>query len=397
MSISKRPQFFGTAFRAENMTIQPLSLNPGGKGKSAWVNMKDNNNLFEGPDFRVNFPAKPGMNETQVKSSTKLKVTLQIDTDNAEQAQFAQKTQEADRALLEHFFNKKNQIWPDKAKFLNDVSALMGMYNPIVKDGKMNESGVAYKPSFSLQLYNCADLIERLVTEVQKKPDGSSEVQVKDVIWKTVLCRSGEKPNEKAPKFYLWLGKDEEGNDIVTQKVEVRGKDGKPLLNSDGSKVKRWVGPQDIKAGCMVRPVFRIQKAYLVTAFGLHLVAEAMVIKPPPPKEVADFSNVKVVEEHEFTERASLILDSPHEIPEDALPEDNHDEEEGIPAPTLEETNTNTVTTTTNSHHEESRSEELRSEELRSPSTSLSGKKRKNIDESSRKKKVSNLLNGDDE
>jgi hypothetical protein len=388
MSLNKRPQQFATAFNAVNMQIQPLQVNPGGQGKTAWVQMKDGNSLFEGPDFRVNFPPKPSIKETEVKSNTKLKLVLQIDTDVKEQADFATKLQEVDNSVLKHFFDKKNQIWPDKARFFTDTGSLMGMFSSLVKEGKLSANGTNYKPSFSLQVPNCSECIERYILDTVTKPDGTKETQVKDVLYKTLIARPNEKPNEKIPKFYLWLGKDDEGNDIVTQKVEVRGKDGKPLLNPDGTKVKRWVGPQDIKAGCMVRPVFRIQKCFLVQTFGVHLVAEAMVIKPAPPKEVADFANVKVVEEHELSERASYVLDSQHEVPEDALPEENNGDDEypvdefksSIPAPD--------VTTSTLASNET---------ELKSPSSSVSGKKRKASElSSSTKRKISSVLSGDD-
>jgi hypothetical protein len=311
---------------------------------------------------------------------------LQIDTEVPEQAQFATKAQEADTAVLDHFFTKKNQIFPDKARFFTDPGALMGIYNPIVKEGKLSANGTSYKPSFSLQVPNCGDCIERLVIETAIKPDGKEEKKCTDVVWKTLIARAGEKPNEKLPKFYLWLGKDEDGDDIVTQKVEVRGKDGKPLLNADGTKVKRWVGPQDIKAGCMVRPVFRFQKCYLVQSFGVHLVAEAILIKPAPPKEVADFSHVKVVEEHELSERASYILNSPHEVPEDAPPEENLADEETL----IEEYKSNVIPAP------EISSNASVEAELKSPSSS--GKKRKasEMSSSTSKKKGSTVLTGDD-
>lgn len=384
MSINKRPPLFANAFHAANMQIQPLQLNPGGQGKTAWVQMKDGNSLFEGPDFRVNFPPKPSQKETEVKSNTKLKLVLQIDTENKDQGDFANKLQDVDNAVLKHFFDKKNQIWPDKARFFSDTGSLMGMFSSLVKEGKLSSNGTAYKPSFSLQVPNCSECIERYVLDTVTKPDGNKETQVKDVIWKTLIARPNEKPNEKMPKFYLWLGKDDEGNDIVTQKVEVRGKDGKPLINADGTKVKRWVGPQDIKAGCMVRPVFRIQKCFLVQTFGVHLVAEALMIKPAPPKEVADFANVKVVEEHELSERASYVLDSQHEVPEDAPPEEalaDDDEVDDfkatIPAPEV------TLSSSSSSSAEA---------ELKSPSSSVSGKKRKASELGSSKRKVATVL-----
>jgi hypothetical protein len=379
MASTRRPQRFSRDFSPSSMQIQPLTLNPGGKGKSAWVNMKDTN-LFEGEEFRVNFAPKPGMNELKVTAYTKIKMTCQIDTDDDKQSAFASKAQDLDRAVVQHFFDKRSQVWPDKAKYFSDVGALMGMYNPIVKEGRTNSNGTTYKPSFSLQLLNCSDLIERLIIESKEKADGTKEEQVTDVVWKSIPAKTGDKPNEKMPKFYLWLGTDEEGNDIVTQKVELKGKDGKALLNADGSKAKRWVGPQDIKPGCIVRPVFRIQKVYVVSGFGAHLVAEAIVIKPAPPKEVAEFDNVRVVEEPDpvLAARAAAVVDSQGEVPEDAAPPEAHDDDGDVPAPDMP------------SHDDV--------EEVRSPA--VSGKKRKSADEDGtkekRKKKIAAALAADE-
>ena len=152
-------------------------------------------------------------------------------------------------------------------------------------------------------------------------------------------------------------------------------------LNADGSKARRWVGPQDIKPGCIARPVFRIQKVYVVSGFGAHLVAEAIVIKPAPPKEVAEFDNVRVVEEPDpvMAARASAVVDSQGEVPEDAAPPDTHEEDGEFPAPDM-------------------LAVPDAAEEVRSPSTS--GKKRKAAEDDGakdkRKKKVQAALAADE-
>lgn len=345
---SKTKKNFAQQFVAANMSIQPLTANPGGKGKSAWINFKDAN-FFEGEEFRVKFAPIPALDETmQIKPSTKMNLVCQIDPEKAEHAAFLEKAHDADNAVLEHFFAKKMQIWPDKAKYLNDKGALMGMYNPIVRDGSVGPEGQTYKPSFTLKLCNLSDNIERLIMKTVEK-DGVKKEQVEDVVWKTIIARPGDVLNEKMPKFYLWLDTDKDGNDVVTQKVDVKGKDGKIVLNTDGTKVRRWVGPQDIKKGDVVRPVFKVQKCYLSQGFGVHLVAEALIIKRAPPKEVAEFDHVKVVEEPDpvLSAKASAMIESQAEVSEDAPDEIAFLDEEGdIPAPAVGKKRKNDVADT---------------------------------------------------
>jgi hypothetical protein len=135
---------------------------------------------------------------------------------------------------------------------------------------------------------------------------------------------------EKLPKFFLFLGKDENGGDIVTQKIEVKRDDGTNLVDSNGIKVKRWVGPQDIKVGSIVRPAFRIKKVYLVQSFGIHAYAEAMIIKPPPPREVAEFSNVKIVDEADPYLAAKAVSALENITTVDSAPQEAEDD---VPVP----------------------------------------------------------------
>jgi hypothetical protein len=254
-------------------------------------------------------------------------------------------------AVVRHFFEKKNQVWPDKAKFFTDESALMGMFNPFIKEGKMSADGKSYKPSFTLKLENLADCVDRLVVETKDKADGTKEEQVTEVLWKNSIVKYKMEPvldesrrpvldetgkpktkivyegyPEKLPKFFLHLGQDENGGDIVTQKIEVKRDDGTNLVDSNGVKVKRWVGPQDIKVGSVVRPAFRIKKVYLVQSFGIHAFAEAMIIKPPPPREVAEFSNVKIVDEADPYLAAKAVSALENIAMVDAAPEEaEHD------------------------------------------------------------------------
>lgn len=331
--MESRPRKFASQFASQDVIIQPLKLNDNGKGKSAWINMKQGGNLFEGDWFRVNWAPKPGMDQVKLDPYTKFKLTLQLNPE--ENQDFIKSLKSLDEMVVNHFFEKRNEIWKDKAKFFTDTGALMGMYNPLFKEGKTMPDGKSYKPSFTLQVANCASLVDHLVLETKEKPDGSKQEQVQDVVWKSVFAKPGEKPDAKQPKFYLWTGKDDDGKDIVKTRVSVFRPDGSELTDEKGVPVKRWVSLQDIKAGCLVRPVFKVSKVYQVQGFGAHLQLEAIIIKPSPPKESADFEGVKISEEDDAVGDARVLsqLETRAEIPEDAAP----DVAAEIPAPDIPE------------------------------------------------------------
>ena len=330
------PVKFASSFRKDEVVVQPLKVNDGGKGKSAYVNMKKNN-LFEGEECRVTFAPKPGMNETKVTPYTKIKLTLQLNPEDEKHAAFTDKLRELDDAILEHFFAKRQQVWPDKAKYMSDKNSLMAMYNPLIKEGRTLSDGRTYKPSFTLQVPNLSELIEKLVIETKEKPDGSKDEQVTDVLWKTVVCKAGVEPNPKQPKFYLFMGKDEKGVDQIVSRVPMRRKDGSVQTDENGLPIRRWVGPQDIKAGCVVRPVFEVSKCYVVANFGCHLTLKALIIKPAPPKESAEFEGVQVVDDTDplLAARVLSSLESNTEVPPDAPPAEEEAVHADIEAPEL--------------------------------------------------------------
>ena len=333
--MATRPVKFASAFAKENVVVQPLRVNEGGKGRTAWINMKNGSNVFEGVWNRVNWAPKPGMDQVKIDSFTKFKLTLQLDPET--QGDFIDKIKELDDAVVEHFFNKKTEVWKEKAKFLNDKDSVMAMYNPLFKEGKTSGDGKSYKPSFTLQIPNCASLVEKLVIETKDKPDGTKQEQVQDVIWKTVTAKPGDKPDEKLPTFLLWTGVDADGKETAKTRVSVFRPDGSEVLDEKGVPVKRFVGLQDIKSGCFVKPVFTIKKAYVVANFGVHIELKAIMIKPAPPKESAEFDGVKITEEDDAAADAKVLsqLHSRQEIPDDAPPRKasapEFDVEESVP------------------------------------------------------------------
>jgi hypothetical protein len=153
---------------------------------------------------------------------------------------------------------------------------------------------------------------------------------VKDVQWK--LNTDTSKPlNERQPKLWLCTGKNEAGKDKITQHVAVRKPDGTVMLDSKGAVVMRWVGPQDIKPGCLVKPLFSISKIYLVQSFGVHLKLEGLIIKPPAPKPSLEFSDAVVDANSDplLTSQVLQNIESAAEPePEAALPRSGSDEED---------------------------------------------------------------------
>jgi hypothetical protein len=54
-------------FDTRNLAFQPLRANDGGKGKTAYINVKGGDNAFQCVRARMPFALKPGMGETTVQ------------------------------------------------------------------------------------------------------------------------------------------------------------------------------------------------------------------------------------------------------------------------------------------------------------------------------------------
>lgn len=282
-----------SAFQKSLLNVRPIAANKGGKGKTALVDINGAANVFEGEECKVVFNIKPGMGETSVTPYMKMNLVLELDPENAAHDAQMKALRALGDAVVEHMFNSKSTIWPDKAKFMEKPESLKPMFNPLLKESQTNSEGRAYKPQFTIKVGDIADLVERLDIEEKINKDGSKEQVVKDVQWK--LNTDVSKPmNDRQPKLWLCTGKNESGKDKITQHVAVRKPDGTVMLDSKGAAVMRWVGPQDIKPGCMVKPLFSISKIYLVQSFGVHLKLEGLIIKPPAPKPSLEFSDAVV-------------------------------------------------------------------------------------------------------
>jgi hypothetical protein len=327
-----------SSFQKSLLNVRPIAANKGGKGKTALIDINGAANVFEGEECKVLFNIKPGMGETSISPYMKMNLVLEMDPENAAHDAQMKALRLLGDAVVEHMFNSKTSIWPDKAKFMEKPESLKPMFNPVLKEGQTNaETGRTYKPQFTLKVGDIADLVERLDIEEKINKDGSKEQVVKDVQWK--LNTDVSKPlNERQPKLWLCTGKNESGKDKITQHVAVRKSDGTVMLDSKGAAVMRWVGPQDIKPGCMVKPLFSISKIYLVQSFGVHLKLEGLIIKPPAPKPSLEFSDA-VVEANSDPLLTSQVLQNIENAaeaePEAAQSGSVHGEEEDTTAPPL--------------------------------------------------------------
>lgn len=326
------PAKFSRDFGAAALNIRPMVANKGGKGKSAMIDVRGGANMWEGEEFKVLFKVKPGMGETKLSSFTKMKLVLEIDPENEVHDTFMKKLKELDDAVLKNMFDSRDKIWPDKARHMNSIDAVRPLQNLVYKEAQTKDNGVTYRPQFTLQCMDLASLVDRLELEMKENKDGSKEEVVKDVVWRTITDDVKSGLGDRAPKLYLCTGKTAEGKDRLTQRVPVLRPDGAPLTDAGGKEVFRWVGPQDIVPGSVVRPLFSINKVYCVSAFGVHLKLEALIIKPPPPKASTDFADA-VVEEGVDPLLTSKIL---REVKAAAEPEGESaasDDEREAPAP----------------------------------------------------------------
>jgi hypothetical protein len=322
-----------SAFNKSLLNVRPIAANKGGKGKTALVDINGAANVFEGEECKVLFNIKPGMGETSLTPYMKMNLVLEMDPENAAHDAQMKALRALGDAVVEHMFNTKSSIWPDKAKFMEKPESLKPMFNPLLKEATMNaESGRTYKPQFTIKISDIADQVERLEIEEKINKDGSKEQVVKDVQWKLNTDTTKPLP-ERQPKLWLCTGKNEAGKDKITQHVAVRKADGTVMLDSTGNAVMRWVGPQDIKPGCMVKPLFSLSKIYLVQSFGVHLKLEGLIIKPPAPKPSLEFSDA-VVEANSDPLLTSQVLQNIENAaePEEGLAQGSvHEEEEEAP------------------------------------------------------------------
>ena len=229
----------------------------------------------------------------------KMKLVMTLDPAVPEEAATISKLKEVDDATVGFIWEKRSLIYPpEKLKFMTDKNAsLMPSFNPLIKDGKTRDDGTSYNPSFTVQVPNLAGLVDHLVIE-KKEKDGKTEDICKDVVWKNMLVND-YKPSDKQPTMYLCYGKNDNGQDIISKTTPMRRPDGTVLTDASGQVVKRWVGPQDMVPGSLVRAVFKFSKVYVVAGFGTHLELVAVIIEPPAPRASADIDGAVEVDNYD--------------------------------------------------------------------------------------------------
>lgn len=223
------------------------------------------------------------------------------------------------------------QVFGDKAKFYTDANALRGMFTPIVKPAVTREDGRTYRPNFTLKCAGLAKNVDHLECEERVNKDGSKETVVKRVVWKTDTNvrekTEEEKEKDRDIKWVLCTGQttlpDGKVVDKITDKVVVKKADGSVLLDAAGKPVKRYVGPQDVKPGCVIKPMFSIKKVWYVQTFGVHLYLESARIYPPPPKKAIEFDDA-VMEDDDDALVTSQVLHEIEKRAEEEPPVDVH-------------------------------------------------------------------------
>jgi hypothetical protein len=284
----------------------------------------------------VAFDLKTGFGVTKVNAWEKFKLVLKLNPNNEEQAATIDKLREVDVATVEHVFkNRASILPPEKVKFITDANSMQALYNPLVKEGKELGDGRRYDPSFTLQVPQIASLVDSLKIESKENKDGSKEDQVTAVNWKEVP--STEPRNDKAPKFYMCIGKTDDGKDVISSTVPRKRADGSVMTNAAGEVLKRWVGPQDIVAGATARCIVKFSKVYMIAAFGMHMDLVAVVVEPPAGKPSTEIDGVVEMDNYDPIVAARVLSQNVAVKSESSPPSDDEPVADAVPAPALEE------------------------------------------------------------
>ena len=302
------PEF--TKVPPTNVVFQPIRVNEGGKGKTVYLDVTPlgggkpsiASRSFAGPkDMRVAWAVRPKMDITDPKKLTDFeKFDLELELDPERHADFVAHANAYDTHVLQTAFEKRAEWFgKDKAEDITDPRMLKMNYKPIVHKGKERKggSGGFYNSTIKLKLEKQARRVKEFVLET-KEIKGKPTSVVKDVVWEPRLVDGSPPPDPNEPRFFLCYGKDPvTGVDQYTSKVPLIASNGSILRDAAGKPVMRYVGPEDIKRGATVFPVFTINKIYVVESFGPMLTTTQVYIKPAPAREQPKVDNANVVDE----------------------------------------------------------------------------------------------------
>jgi hypothetical protein len=307
-----------TEVAPSSLIFQPIRTNEGGKGKTVYMDMKTpgapaggkpnfSARFLAGPkDMRVAWPLRPKMDIVDPKKMLPgEKFDLELELDAEAHADFIKQAEAYDEHMLRTAFERRVEWFgADKAKHMSSPDFLRMTYKPMLHAGKEKAGGGGgrYPDSIKIKLERCASRVGEFLLET-KEIKGKPTQVVKEVVWKPALVDSTPPPGLMEPRFFLCYGQDPKtGVDQYASKVPVFNTAGAILKDAQGKPVMRYVGPEDVKRGCKVHPIFSINKMYVVEGFGPMLTLSQLYIKP-----VASAQELKV-------EAANVVDDIDPEI-----------------------------------------------------------------------------------
>ena len=285
-----------------NLVFQPVRVNEGGKGKTVYLDMKAPGGgkpsfatrFVAGPkDMRVAWVPRPKMDIVDPKKMLPgEKFDLELELDKEAHAPFIAQIRAYDEHILQTAFeNRVAWFGSDKAKLLSTPDFLRLTYKPMLHEGKEKAGGGGerYPDTLKLKVEKVASRVKEFLVE-SKDIKGKPMQVVKEVVWKPALVDTTPPPSSTEPRFFLcYKTCPETGIDQYASKVPVFNTSGAIQMDAQGKPVMRYVGPEDIKRGCKVHPIFSINKMYIVEGFGPMLTLSQLYIKP-----VQGFQELKV-------------------------------------------------------------------------------------------------------
>lgn len=245
-----------------------LSIGPLAKGMNGTLFFEaqpGHANLFQGPaDMKQSYSIKPqGMNST-VKSGDKFEINLQVSAEDC--ADFVSAAARFDEFVLSSIYARKGEVLPKKADVINSVDGLRVLYHNgrLIKAGSDDKNGGKYPDNLRLKIVGEWGTYVASANTKVVSVKGMDKTVVDSVEWqgRTKPCAANE------TRFYLWVRKNEAGQDVYTDKV------------TSDKGVTRLVGPQDCRPGYAVTPVFSLSHVYVSEGIGANATARALYIKP---------------------------------------------------------------------------------------------------------------------
>jgi hypothetical protein len=249
-------------------------------------------------------------------------------------ADFVAQAEAFDTHILQTAFDKRVEWFgAEKARHMSSPEFLRMTYKPLLHSGKDKMGGGRYPDTIKIKMEHCASRVADFVTET-RDVKGKPTTVVKEVLWKPTLVDSAPPPGSTDPKFFLCYGQDPKtGVDLYASKVPLLTSAGAILKDVNGKPIMRYVGPEDIKRGCRVHPIFSINKMYVVEGFGPMLTLGQLYIKPIASHQELRVESANVVDDidPEITARLLGPAYNQGDATSAANDDDERDSSNGLP------------------------------------------------------------------